>query len=255
MEQPPIDQSELDARIRDHTEELLRLWWAEQGGAAKDRDLQIVSCSIPFPQQRVLRTIDLGCGPGDLGRAIAGAYPAARVDFVDRDPLLLSICRQVNQHAALPGTYRQLDLSDESWSQGLRAHGYDVIAAANAIHWLTPMQAETVLADVYRLLDHGGAFLFAEPAVPEAPFAPGFEKWKARQPPRYEAGNWKAFWGRASSLVGYDHIRLLGARADSRIGDRMTARGWIELAKASGFQTVDVLWRDADGVIIAAQKN
>ena len=27
-----------------------------------------------------------------------------------------------------------------------------------------------------------------------------------------------------------------------------------ELASASGFESVDVLWRDADGVIIAAQK-
>src|SRR5499427_5159074 len=49
MQQPPIDQSEIDARIKDHVEELLHLWWAEQGGATKDRDLQIVSSSIPFP--------------------------------------------------------------------------------------------------------------------------------------------------------------------------------------------------------------
>jgi SAM-dependent methyltransferase len=254
MEQLPIDQSELDARIQDHTAELLRLWWAEQGGAAKDRDLQVVSCSIPFPQDRVLRTIDLGCGPGDLGRAIAQTYPAARLDFVDRDPFLLSICRQVNQHAGLPGTCRQLDLNDESWSQYLRAREYDVVAAANAIHWLSPMRAEAVFADVYRLLDDGGAFLFAEPAVPEPPFAPGFEEWKTRQPPRYQAENWKAFWGRANALLGYNHISLLGSRADSRIGDGMTASGWIDLAKVSGFQTVDVLWRDADGVIIAAQR-
>ena len=42
MQQPPIDQSEIDARIKDHLEELLHLWWAEQGGPTKDRDLQIV---------------------------------------------------------------------------------------------------------------------------------------------------------------------------------------------------------------------
>ena len=34
----------------------------------------------------------------------------------------------------------------------------------------------------------------------------------------------------------------------------MTVRGWIDLAETSGFQTVDVLWRDADVVIVAAQK-
>lgn len=254
MQQPPIDQSEIDARIKDHVEELLHLWWAEQGGATKDRDLQIVSSSIPFPRDRALRTVDLCCGPGDLGRAIRRNYPNAQIDFVDRDPLLLSICRGFNGRAGMPGTYRQLDLNDESWCQGLRARHYDVIATANAIHWLSAIRAEAVFGDIHRLLDDGGTLFFAEPASPEVPFAPGFDEWKTRQPSRYEQGNWKAFWDRANSLVGYDHTELMGSREGSRIGDGMTVRGWIDLVETSDFQTVDVLWRDADVVIVAAQK-
>jgi SAM-dependent methyltransferase len=254
MQQPPIDQSEIDARIKDHVEELLHLWWAEQGSATKDRDLQIVSSSIPFPRDRALRAVDLCCGPGDLGRAIRQNYPNARLDFVDRDPLLLSICRGFNGQAGMPGIYRQLDLNDESWFQDLRAGHYDVIAAANAIHWLSAVRAEAVFGDIHRLLDHGGTFFFAEPAATEVLFAAGFDGWKTRQPPRYEQGNWEAFWARANSLVGYDHTELLGSRGDSRIGGEMTVRGWIGLAETSHFQTVDVLWRDADVVIVAAQK-
>jgi SAM-dependent methyltransferase len=254
MQQPPIDQSEIDARIRDHVEELLHLWWAEQGGATKDRDLQIVSSSIPFQRDRALRTVDLCCGPGDLGRAIRQNYPNAQIDFVDRDPLLLSICRRFNGLVGMPGTCRQLDLNDESWCQGLRAHNYDVIATANAIHWLSAIRAEAVFRDIHGLLDDGGTFFFAEPASLEVPFAPGFDEWKTRQPPRYEQGNWKAFWDRANSLVGYDHTELMGSREGSRIGDGMTVRGWIDLVETSDFQTIDVLWRDADVVIVAAQK-
>lgn len=254
MQQPPIDQSEIDARISDHVEELLHLWWAEQGAATKDRDLQIVSSSVPFPRDRALRTVDLCCGPGDLGRAIQQGYPNAQIDFVDRDPLLLSICRGFNRIAGVPGTYRQLDLNEESWCQGLRAARYDVIAAANAMHWLSAVRAEAVFGDIHGLLDDGGTFFFAEPASPEPPFAPGFDAWKTRQPPRYEQGNWKAFWDRANSLVGYDHTELLGSRKGSRIADGMTVRGWIDLGERSDFQTVDVLWRDADVVIVAAQK-
>jgi len=254
MRQPPVDQPEIDARIKDHVEELLHLWRAEQGGATKDRDLQIVSSAIPFPRHRALRTIDLCCGPGDVGRAIRQNYPNAHIDFVDRDPLLLSICRVFNARAGIAGTYRQPDLNDESWWQGLRARRYDVIAAANAIHWLSTIRAEAVFGDIHSLLNDGGTLFFAEPAVPEVLFAPGFEEWKTRQPSRYEQGSWKAFWDRANSLVGYDHTELLGPRECGRIGDRMTVRGWVELAERSGFQTVDVLWRDADVVIVAAQK-
>jgi hypothetical protein len=129
-----------------------------------------------------------------------------------------------------------------------------VIAAANAIHWLSAIRAEAVFGDIHRLLDDGGTLLFAEPAGPEVPFAPGFDEWKTRQPSRYDQGKWKAFWDRASSLVGYDHTELMGARVGSRIGDGMTVRGWIELVETNGFHTVDVLWRDADVVIVAAQK-
>jgi hypothetical protein len=34
----------------------------------------------------------------------------------------------------------------------------------------------------------------------------------------------------------------------------MTVRGWIDLLEKSEFQNVDILWRDADFVIVAAQK-
>jgi len=254
MRQPPIDQAEIDARVKGHSDELLNLWWAEQGGATKDRDLSIISSAIPFQRDRVLRALDLCCGPGDAGREIRRNYPDARVDFVDRDPFLLAICRDVNARAGLPGIYRQLDLNDDAWSEGLRARDYDVVAVANAIHWLSVPRAEAALGDLHRLLDDGGTIVFAEPASPEAPYAPGFDDWKARQPSRYEQGNWTAFWDRANSLLGYDHTEFLGSRSDSRIGDGMTVRGWIGLVEASGFQTVDVLWRDADVVIIAARK-
>jgi len=254
MNQPPIDQSEIDARIGDHVEELLHLWWAEQGGATKDRDLQIVSSSIPVPRDRALRAMDLCCGPGDLGRTIRRTYPNAQIDFVDRDPLLLSICRGFNGRTGLPGTYRQLDLDDVSWCQGLRAGHYDVIAIANALHWLSATRAEAVVGDLHRLLDDGGTLLLAEPVTLEVPFAPGFDEWKARQPPRYEQRNWRAFWDRANALVGYDHTALLGSPGGGRIGDGMTVRGWIALVETSGFRPVDVLWRDADVAIVAAQK-
>ena len=47
---------------------------------------------------------------------------------------------------------------------------------------------------------------------------------------------------------------LLSSPKDNRIGSEMTVRGWIDLAETSHFQTVDVLWRDADVVIVAALK-
>ena len=95
MHSPPISQAEIDARIHDHIDELLALWWSEQG-ASKTNDLELIASAIPFPRHQAIRALDLCCGPGDVGRAIRQIYPNAQVDGVDRDPFLTSICRAVN---------------------------------------------------------------------------------------------------------------------------------------------------------------
>src|SRR5262245_29642940 len=103
MQSPPISQAEIDARIHSHIDELLQLWWAEQG-ASKPRDLELIALALPFPRDEAIRVLDLCCGPGDVGRAIRQIYPAARIDAIDRDPFLASICRAANQRERIAGT-------------------------------------------------------------------------------------------------------------------------------------------------------
>jgi hypothetical protein len=49
------------------------------------------------------------------------------VDFVDRDPLLLAICRGVNDRAGVSGSCRQLDLGEPAWCQHLPEGRFDVM--------------------------------------------------------------------------------------------------------------------------------
>ena len=65
----PISQTEIETRISGHLDELLELWWAEQG-VSKPRDLQLIASALPFARDRAVRVLDLCCGPGDVGRAI-----------------------------------------------------------------------------------------------------------------------------------------------------------------------------------------
>ena len=96
---------------------------------------------------------------------------------------------------------------------------------------------------------------FAEPAGAERPFAAGFDAWKGRQPPRYTRENWERFWSRASAMLGYDHTKLLGSPDARRIGESLSVAGWIRLLERGGFGHIDVLWRDADQVVIGAVKS
>jgi len=253
MQSPPISQAEIEARIHGHLDELLALWWAEQG-ASKPRDLDLIASVIHAPRDQPIRALDLCCGPGDVGRAIRRVYPLATIDCIDRDPFLTAICSAVNRRERIPGRLVVRDLKDEGWVDEL-AGDYDVVATVNSLHWFDSERARLLIEDVHGLLRSGGRFLLAEPARPETPFVAGFEQWKARQPPRYSEESWRRFWSRANALLGYDHTTLLGTREADRIGDGMSVGGWIRLLEHAGFDSVDVLLRDADQVIVGALKS
>jgi len=106
-----------------------------------------------------------------------------------------------------------------------------------------------------KLRESRWVFLFVEPACAEKTFATGFAEWKTKQPGRYAPQNWERFWSRANAILGYDHSKLLGSRDAHLIGDEgMPVSSWIQLLKNAGFESIDVLLRDADEVILASSK-
>lgn len=252
MQAPPISQTEIESRIEGHLDELLALWWAEQG-KEKTRDLELIASVLPFSADQPIRALDLCCGPGDVGRAIRRQYANAEIDCVDRDPFLTAICKGVNRREKIPGKILVRDLMDDGWQTDLSS-SYDAVATANALHWFDATRALDLCKEVHALLRSGGVFVLAEPADPEEPFAPGFVEWKEKQPPRYAREHWQRFWSRANALLGYDHVKLLGSRDSNRIDDEMSVVGWLTLLADAGFQQADVLLRDADEVIIGAVK-
>jgi SAM-dependent methyltransferase len=253
MQAPPIGETEIEDRIAPHLDELLQLWWTEQG-EGKIRELTLMASVLPFPHQEALRVLDLCCGPGDAGRAVMREYPNARVDGVDRDVFLAAMCRSVNRQMSIPGTILVRELPEEGWADELSPE-YDVVTIANALHWLDAENAATLLKDAHRLLRAHGVFLLAEPVSADQPFAKGFEAWKANLPPRYTREAWERLWSRAGEILGYDPVALWGPRPAGRLGDNdMTVAGWSALLDAAGFASIDVLSRDADGVVLAALK-
>lgn len=253
MQLPPISRAEIEARISGHVDELLELWWAEQG-VSKPRDLQLIASALPFPRGQGIRVLDLCCGPGDVGRAIRHEYPHAHIDCVDRDPFLTSICAAVHRREQIPGKIVVADLTTPGWQDGL-SPDYHAIVTANALHWFDIARAQELAREIHALIRGGGVFVFAEPAAPESPFSAGFETWKATQPPRYSRENWERFWSTANRLLGYDHTALLGPPRANRIDVSLPVAGWTRLMQRGGFGLTDVLLRDADQVILAALKS
>jgi trans-aconitate methyltransferase len=248
-----LTQAEIARKLRgEDLDKWLELWRTEQG-PAKRGSLELVAAAIPFSADCKLRVLDICCGPGDAGRAIFSRFPNACVDFVDRDLFFTALCFAVNQRDGVPGRTLVRDLLDHNWHRDL-AESYNVVVAANGLHWFRMKRAAELFADVYELLCPNGSFLFMEPAGPETPFAAGFAKWKDTQPSQHKSDDWTKFWSSVNHLLGYDHIKELGERDDSRIDDKLSVLGWVELLRTAGFGSIDILLRDAEKVVLAALK-
>lgn len=250
---PPLTETQIAEKLSsENLDELLQLWRTEQG-VAKRRDLELMAAALPFQTDANLRVLDMCCGPGDVGRSIWDRYRNARIDCVDRDVLLISICNGINRREGVSAENFVRDLLNTDWHNGL-PHDYDVVATANALHWFDAPRLVKLFNDIFQLLRPGGVFLFVEPACAEKTFAAGFAEWKSRQPARYSRENWERFWMRANEILGYDHTKFLGSRDSNRISDEMPVSGWIRLLENAGFDSIDVLLRDADEVILASSK-
>jgi len=247
-------QAEIGDKLRgEDLNTWLDLWHAEQG-PAKPAALKLIAAAIPFPIDQSLRVLDVGCGTGDAGRVIHSRFPRARTDFVDRNEFFVALCGAVNRRDGVGGQTLVRDLSESNWRHDL-ASDYDVVVAVNAVHWFSVAIAAELFGDIFQSLRSGGVFLVMEPAGAEPTFAPGFDAWQKEQPSQHQYENWRRFWSRVNALVGYDY-GFLGDPPDdqNRIGDGLSVMQWIGLLTDAGFESIDILLRDSEKVVLAGVK-
>lgn len=99
------------------------------------------------------RILEIGCGTGFLGRALAPALPAARWLFTDLSPAMLARCRR--DWTGGPAAFAAMDGERPCLAEG----GFDLVCASLALQWFA--QPATALAAWSRLLRPGGALAVA----------------------------------------------------------------------------------------------
>jgi SAM-dependent methyltransferase len=246
--------AEIDEKLRsEDLDAWLDLWRAEQG-PAKPAALGLIASAIPFPTDRRLRVLDVGCGTGDAGRAIHSRFPHAQIDFVDRNEFFVSLCGAVNRRNGIGGQTCMRDLSEPDWRGDLASEN-DVVVAVNSVHWLSVPRAAALFGEIFDSLRPAGVFLLMEPVAAEPPFAAGFEEWRKEQPSQHKYEDWRRFWSRVKALLGCDY-GFLGdpPQGQDRIGDSLSVRQWVSLLTEAGFQSIDILLRDSEKAVLAGVK-
>jgi predicted TPR repeat methyltransferase len=132
------------------------------------------------PEERRLRVLDLGCGTGLLGEALAPF--ARRLEGLDLSPRMLAEARRRR-----PGLYAALHEADLLDFLPARPGGFDLIAAADVLNYLGDLRPAFV-AIASALAAPGGTAAFSVEAGPEggAPYALG-EAMRYRHDPAHAA--------------------------------------------------------------------
>jgi predicted TPR repeat methyltransferase len=120
------------------------------GLAYRGPELLVAALDAAVPGRRFGRALDLGCGTGLMGRALAGR--AARIDGVDIAPRMIDVARRSGAYAML--TVASLDEAVAAAPEGT----FDLITAADVLVYLGDLSS--VFASIARVLTPGGLFAF-----------------------------------------------------------------------------------------------
>ncbi len=125
------------------------------------------------PQDKTLRILDLGSGPGSCGTALAHqlqAYHAATIDltFVDRSPAALVAAENFAQAVLKKDTAVHSRIGDASRPETWPSGPYDIIVAGFVLNEMSRLGPKELLQWVQSMTDAlapGGLILILEPAL------------------------------------------------------------------------------------------
>lgn len=253
----PASDQRIDAIVnRLDLDDWLARWRDMQGAEDRARHLTCVASMIPFEPTQAIDVLDLCAGPGDLGRTVRARFPNARVDFADRDPFLLGLCRAVEAREGASSRMLRADLWDPTWHRAARTR-YHAITLANALHWLSDARLDALFRELRERLVPGGVFAFLEPMSPVPHLATEHAAWvEAHRPAEttYYNHGWDAFWSRLRDEVGFDWFTEVTAHLPA--GEAWTDQhglhvvSFLDRLRAAGFRHVDVVARDAWSAVI-----
>jgi hypothetical protein len=246
-------------------EELLAAWHIQQTAFIEFRDQRVKAMlemlAAAHPEDRPLRVLDLGCGPGSLCDAVADRFPDAEVVGVDRDPILLRLGRETNRHGERMRLL-DLDLAAPGWVHEVGQERFDAVVSATALHWLNPDKLAGLYVALPQVLNPGAVFLNADHLYFDGA-AESFVKGVAEeQREKFRlaaidsgAMTWEAWWEAARSVPGWEaEAKEWEERwSDKSPTVKVSLEFHLSALRAAGFVETTHIFRWFDDVVVFAR--
>ena len=132
----------------------------------REEQIEAILRSSGILKRDTATVLDLGCGPGILGRMLTRERPLVRYFGADGDPLMLAAMRHLLQGKNVRAV--QLDLRKSDWSIPFKGQ-FDSVISLTALHWLSQEHQREVYRAAFCVLKPGGTFIVGDPYQPEDP--------------------------------------------------------------------------------------
>jgi SAM-dependent methyltransferase len=184
------------------------------------------------------RILDLGCGNGELWRALKGAGNLCAYTGLDSSVELLEIAAvsQETSTQAAQAVFIQADITTPDWEQRLPQGLFDVILAFAVLHHIPSDGLRLqILRKVNTLLTLGGVFVHSEwQFLNSARLRARIQPWEAigLRPADVELGDYLLDWRRGGHGLRYVH--------------HFSQAELVHLAAVSGFQILETFQSDGE---------
>jgi tRNA (cmo5U34)-methyltransferase len=219
-------------------EGMVQTWAAE----AKTRERadgarrRFMAAMLPFAEPDAFTFLDLGAGTGAASRPILDAYPRSTAILADFSAAMRGAGEQ--EMGPYAGRYRyvEYDMSAGDWPTTIPAV-LDAVVTSLCVHHLPDERKQELFTEIFSHLAPGGWYLNYDPVRAEDPVV-------------------TATWARVNDVLDPEAAaRRLNrspedqARWDNHVRFISPLPRQLEYLRLSGFQGIDVYWKQLDYVI------
>jgi len=256
--------------------DLLARWDRQQEGyiAEREQRFAVMFEILAETHGDGFTLVDAACGPGSLSQRLLARFPAAKVIAVDADVMLLEMARVALAGAADRVRLVEADLSDPSWTDGVRAAVAAVggnppaaLVSTTALHWLSPGALAEFYGACGELLAPGGIVMNGDHMRFDTRW-PTLAKVAKTHRRRVEQAaladghdDWEVWWARAAASP---RLAALKQRRDAFYAARQARRATsgedcsvdfhIAALRHAGFEEVGTAWQQFDNYVVFGRR-
>ena len=176
------------------------------------RDVQIdaILHSSGVLQSETAVVLDLGCGPGILGKTLLARRADAQYYGADGDALMLAAVEHL-----LPAQNTHIlkaDLRRPEWLLPFQNH-FDAVVSLTALHWLSRQNLAELYRRIFSVLKPGGTLAVGDPYLPDSSTQKGrLQEFQAARALPETGQTWSEYW---TALFARYPIKELYSRAQA----------------------------------------